>query len=96
MTKLPILVGAVLAIAFTNASAQTHGYTHDGHRRAPAPGPVHIMPAVAVVQNSHPSYGYGPGPGLRESHGKPRHDSEHRRREFDRGRHGTVYGDRGH
>lgn len=94
MTKLPILVGAALAIGFTNASAQTHGYAPDGHRRAPAPGAVHIMPAVAVVQNSHPTYGHGPA--LRASHGKPRHGSEHRRGEPERGRHDAAYEARGH
>lgn len=110
MNKLPVLVGTVLLIGFSYANAQTHAYTHDGHGHAythdghgreelylprHAPTAVHVVPAVALMHDSHASYGHGAA--VREAHRESRHGMGHGRREHERRHHDAyAYDPRGH
>ncbi|WP_454740570.1 hypothetical protein [Cupriavidus ulmosensis] len=101
MNKLPVLVGTVLLIGFSYANAQTHAYPHDGHGQGGIIPPraahteVHAVPAVALVHDSHASYGHGAA--VREPHRESRHGMDHGRREHERRHHNPyAYGPRGH
>ncbi|SCU74718.1 exported hypothetical protein [Cupriavidus necator] len=104
MNKLPVLVGTALLIGFSYANAQSHAYVHDGHGRGGviSPRPAHtevhavpVVPAVALVHDSHSSYRHGAA--MHDLHRESRQGMDHGRREHERRHHDAhAYGPRGH